>query len=676
MAASASKTTNLYAPASSQYPYYLSVSFTENSTNIENNTSSVTVVASLGATNISMDVLNGGTLYLYWHDNRTNTDTFVSSIVISKCGMSYGTKTTSGTIDVTHNDDGTLSGYAYASWSKDRNYDYVPASGSVQTDWTILTTIPRTTEAVNVTGTVESSTTITIVPASQSFKHSVKLIFGNNDKFLNANGGLSSSEIILSGTSFKFNIPIEYYAEFTGQQGYGSVVFYTYSGSKQIGNRTGVLTINASPTTCKPDISGTVKDINEVTIALTKDENSLVNGKSNARITPNIRVSSVNDAYGYLTSTNVVNSKNETVDIKGLNYYDDANATKSGYVITANNSRGGSASITVNITGNFVPYRDVTIENNGTNSNLFDRVTETGNQVQAGFKGNFYSGFFDITNSANPNALSLKWYVKKSEYDDWTFGGTFVEGVDYTIDAEKNTYASNGEILLTSPFDDGTWNYKQKYYFKIEAIDLLNTEENPVIYNQYLKVGLPVINWYNKNDINHLNVNGMLDINGASIVDFFYPVGTIYSTTNADVDPNNWGGTWEKLTGDAYLKIVTSNAGSYGGVNGHKISIDYMPSHTHIFTGTAGTTGEDYPDHVHTIYTGGYTYNPGSAPGAYATATSNSTQAKDTNDYTSSAGASARHKHNFTASGSNSYTGGGNAYYPYFYGVYVWHRKS
>ena len=623
-----------------------------------------------------MDVLNGGTLYLYWHDNRTNTDTLVSSLVISQCGIDYGTKTTSGTIDVTHNADGTLSGYAYAKWTKDRNYAYVPASGSVQTDWTALTTIPRTTEAVNVTGTIESSTTISISPASSSFTHSIKLLFGNSVKYLNANGGLSSSEIKLSGSSFKFNVPKDYYAEFTGTQGTGSVVLYTYSGSTQIGNATGTLTINVSATTCKPKITGTVKDVNTTTLALTNDENSLVNGRSNARITPSIRVSSVNDAYGYLTSATVVNSKNETVDIKGWNFYDDANATKSGYVITAKNSRGGSVSTTLNITGNFVPYREVTIDNNGANLDLFDRVTETGNQVQAGFKGNFYAGYFDIANSANPNVLSLKWYVKKSEYDDWTLGGTFVEGTDYTIDAEKNTYASNGEILLTSPFDDGTWNYKQKYYFKMEATDLLNTEASPVVYNQYLKVGLPVINWYNKNDVNHLNVNGVLDINGTSIVDFFHPVGSIYITTNASVDPNTWGGTWEKLTGDAYLKIVTSGAGSYGGVSGHKISIDYMPSHTHTFTGTSAKTGNQSASHTHSTGTGGYTYQAGSATGAYAVATSNSSQDKDTSTGVTTGNQSASHTHNVTAKGSNSNTGGGKAYYPYYYGVYVWHRKS
>lgn len=675
MAASASKSTNLYAPASNQYPYVLSVSFTENSTSIANNTSSITASASLGGKNIAMDVTNGGTLYLYWHDNRTNSDTLISSLVISQCGIDYGTKTTSGTIDVQHNADGTLSGYVYAKWNKDRNYAYVPATGSVQTDWTALTTIPRTTAAVNVTGTIESSTTITISPASSSFTHSIKLLFGNSIKYLNANGGLSSSEVKLSGTSFKFNVPKDYYAEFTGTKGSGSVVFYTYSGSTQIGNATGTLTINVSAATCKPAISGTVKDVNAVTLALTNDENSLVNGRSNARITPSIRVSSVNDAYGYLTSTTVVNSKNETVDIKGWNFYDDASATKSGYVITAKNSRGGSASTTLNITGNFVPYRELTIDNNGKNSDLFDRVTETGNQVQAGFKGNFYAGYFDISNSANPNVLSLKWYVKKSEYDDWTLGGTLIEGTDYTINAEKNTYASNGEILLTSPFDDGTWNYKQKYYFKMVATDLLNPIDNPVVYNQYLKVGLPVINWYNKNDVNHLNVNGMLDINGTSVVDFFHPVGSIYITTNANVDPNNWGGTWEKLTGDAYLKIVTSNAGKYGGVSGHKISVDYMPSHTHTFTGKQVNTGYQSADHSHYM-ANGYSYNSGSSPGAYTVATSNSTQGYDTNATTYTSGITAGHVHAFTASGSNSNTGGGNAYYPYYYGVYVWHRKG
>lgn len=162
----ASKSKTIYCPASSTYGYTLSVSFTENSTNTANNTSNITATASLGASSAAFSVTNGGTLNLYWHDDRTNTDTLLSSLVISQCGktssVSYGTKSTSKTLDVTHKADGTLSGYAYASWSKDKTNNYIPASGSVQTDWTALTTIPRYANFTShyVSGATDNSVTV------------------------------------------------------------------------------------------------------------------------------------------------------------------------------------------------------------------------------------------------------------------------------------------------------------------------------------------------------------------------------------------------------------------------------------------------------------------------------------------------------------------------------------
>lgn len=114
----ASNSTTLKAPASSSYKYTLSVAFTENSHTASNNTSNVTCAASLGADHIAFNVSGGGTLAVYWHDNRENRDVLVASATIDKAGMSYGTPSVSGTFNVTHNSDGNLSGYAYAYFTK------------------------------------------------------------------------------------------------------------------------------------------------------------------------------------------------------------------------------------------------------------------------------------------------------------------------------------------------------------------------------------------------------------------------------------------------------------------------------------------------------------------------------------------------------------------------------
>lgn len=63
----------------------------------------------------------------------------------------------------------------------------------------------------------------------------------------------------------------------------------------------------------------------------------------------------------------------------------------------------------------------------------------------------------------------------------------------------------------------------------------------------------------------------------------YYPVGAIYFTTNTEFDPaKTWGGTWERLESH-YVRFAGDEypAGSTGGSNTHKITIEEMPAHTH-----------------------------------------------------------------------------------------------
>lgn len=124
-------------------------------------------------------------------------------------------------------------------------------------------------------------------------------------------------------------------------------------------------------------------------------------------------------------------------------------------------------------------------------------------------------------------------------------------------------------------------------------------------------------------------------ITTSGLLDFCHPVGEVFLTTNSNFNPNyEWGGSWEKLTADAYFKIVTSSAGSLGGTSSsHQIPVSSLPSHRHDM-GDLWSEGKGSEDK--------YMF------------TSNR---KGKTRYT-------------------EYTGGGKAYYPYYYGVYAWHRTS
>ena len=138
--ASASKTITIGSP--SGYTYNLTASFNENSTNTSSNTSNVTVTATIKSNGASWSSSYNSTLIIYWHDNRENYDRQVASINLKSLGIN-ASASASGTINVTHNNDGTLSGYAYASFTKGGTSSYTPYTSGVTTDWTALTKIDR-----------------------------------------------------------------------------------------------------------------------------------------------------------------------------------------------------------------------------------------------------------------------------------------------------------------------------------------------------------------------------------------------------------------------------------------------------------------------------------------------------------------------------------------------------
>lgn len=69
-----------------------------------------------------------------------------------------------------------------------------------------------------------------------------------------------------------------------------------------------------------------------------------------------------------------------------------------------------------------------------------------------------------------------------------------------------------------------------------------------------------------------------------NILSIFYPVGAIYFSTVNTSPASVVGGTWSQLTG-GMLGLTGSAGVAAAGSNGgsRKISVDQMPSHTHVF---------------------------------------------------------------------------------------------
>ncbi len=116
----------------------------------------------------------------------------------------------------------------------------------------------------------------------------------------------------------------------------------------------------------------------------------------------------------------------------------------------------------------------------------------------------------------------------------------------------------------------------------------------------------------------------------------YLPIGFVYISVS-NVNPSTYfGGTWKQITGDAYLKIVTSNADQFGGTSSdHKIPISSIPAHNHQYR-TYDSNGSNYE---------GIVWN------GYA-------------------------KNTYSTSRTTENRGGGQAYYPYYFGVYVFVRTA
>lgn len=124
-------------------------------------------------------------------------------------------------------------------------------------------------------------------------------------------------------------------------------------------------------------------------------------------------------------------------------------------------------------------------------------------------------------------------------------------------------------------------------------------------------------------------------------VNLIYPIGSIYMTTSTVSPAVLFGGTWERITADAYLKIATgTNAGNLGGTSPQrKMPVQSLPSHQHTHINWNGASVG--------LNTGGSQYN----------------LSWDKQGVT-----------NDNSAFKTGYTGGGQTYYPYYYGVFVWRQ--
>lgn len=162
-----------------------------------------------------------------------------------------------------------------------------------------------------------------------------------------------------------------------------------------------------------------------------------------------------------------------------------------------------------------------------------------------------------------------------------------------------------------------------------------------------------------------------------SLLDIIYPVNSIYLSVSSTSPANLFGGTWVEAATDAVLAArgtsYTTTAGNKGGST--KIATTQLPSHTHGHAGTnAAASSAGAHTHVQNVsgdFTTGTAFSAGAQTDNTKWVAAGKVHYIGGGISTQSAGA---HTHSLT--GNTAATGGGNAYSPYHYSVYVWKRTA
>ena len=333
-----------------------SISIKQNSQNIANNTSNITVTCKATMTGPSMDYYDRtGTLtidgqdYSFTTNFPENTTKTICSKTVNVSHNSVGKKTVNASFTITTGMTGTLPGGVLSkSTSK------------------TLTNIPRASSVTCADGNIGSATTININRVSSSFKHTIKYSFS----------GLSGTIATkTSSTSIGWTIPTSFYAKIpNAKSGKVTITCDTYSGDTKIGSKT--TTANMFVINSEPTVDATIEDVNPTTIALTGDSNKIVKYFSNAKV--DITAKAKNSAT--IVSRKVTcGNKSGTSESNTLN-----NVESNIFDVTCKDSRGFSASET--ITKSLLEYIKLAI----TDISL-TRPTTTSNTVNAIVKGNYFN---------------------------------------------------------------------------------------------------------------------------------------------------------------------------------------------------------------------------------------------------------------------------------------------
>ena len=421
------------------------ISITQNSQNIANNKSNITVRVQVTTTGGSYNGYSkpgtctiDGTTYDFSHNIPQNSTTTIFE----------------KTLDVTHNNQGEKTVYASFSFQTGISAGTITGSTSKK-----LTTIPRTSEVSLSKKNFNIGETITIYTnrKSASFTHTAVIKF--NGQTVRTQTGIDAS--------YSWNTN-ELFAKIPNQnQANGTVELTTYSGGTRIGTSTVNFTgyvVNSDPVFNNFDC----EDTNTVTKTLTGNNQKYIRKYSNLKVT----ITSANKMTTQNSATPkyyniVVGNKIEKLDYstseisKTINNMDDNTVT-----VFAVDSRGNQKDKTKAL--DIVEYFETVLQ-----SVKIERKEGVGETVLISLSGKYAN----IDFGAKTNTVKSIQLRKKSKAE--TEFGSWVEIKQLvTINTENGTFSCDSKEITGQTFTLGT-----EYDIEVQVKDELSSDTEPVSLN-------------------------------------------------------------------------------------------------------------------------------------------------------------------------------------------------
>lgn len=423
----------------------------ENSTSIENNTSSVTVEHFLSHHYAGSYL--AGSCTVKWNCNgqeESETKTINSGSLSSYQKFSLGSRT----FTVSHNSDGKKIVSVGGSMSTTQfNPNSASSSGSME-----LTTIPRASDIAVSNTDLGQNIPITIGKKVDSFTSTLTYTIGSLTGTIVNKTILSNYPWVMTSTLIN-QIKNAYPSSGSYTKGgiEAKVTCKTYNGNTLIGSKEATFKLYIVD---KPTISNVVRtELNTKISALTT---SVLRHASQNKFTITATAPTGATIVSYRVRNGTQDSGLSTSNIVNLNdiqdYYEENSVLKTKFIITCVDSRGNE-SVEYPVICNFINYIPVSI--NKTDVTL-KRSTGTSNDCKLYATGNFYNGKFGSTS----NVITFKYRYKlktSSTWGNWT-----------TISA---TYTNNA-FKINNQKISGTFDYKENYDFELMATDKIGDTDD------------------------------------------------------------------------------------------------------------------------------------------------------------------------------------------------------